>query len=587
MELLLAIAGKCLARSRRRGLRAAIHAGAVLLPIALSGAAAAQQAAHQPAIDPHQAERNFDAMQTEQRRAKGAAIGVPRTTTQQTPADTRPLFRLADVIVDGASAIPAETIAATYRPYIGKTVSQADLVAIAGKISELYRAASYHLSRAIVPPQDIKNGRVRVQVIEGRIAEIVVNGRGADRFGVGALLAPVTKEQPSRLPTVERQLLLVNDRPGVRVADTALEEIGTATGNFRLIVTVETWQIYAAQGFDNLSSLAIGPWQTYSAIVFNSNLIAGDTLGVNLSTTPTAMRELKFGRVFYDAPVGTDGVRLGASALYSEAWPGDVRRLFGSYTQTETYEIRGSFTPLQSRTSSLWLTGTAGYSDVSGRDSIGIPYSDHLRTATVTADYRLQDDFGGWNYVTALYRQGFDGLGATQFGDLYVSRPGASGVFSVFDFLVTRYQTLSDLWSLKFSVSGQLASTVLLTSQQFYLGSAAYGPGYYEGDNGIAGSAELRFDQVLANPVLKGYQLYGFIDRGAVWNVDSRDTVLSLSSVGVGVRLYLADQLQAGLAVAFPLRYRTTENDVRDARILFSLSNTLKVCPDRPQMRCL
>ena len=559
----------------------------MLLAIVLSDAACAQQGAHQPAVDPRQAERTFDALQAEQRRANRAAIGLPQTTTRDTGADTRPLFKLTDVTVEGASAIPAETIAGAYRSYIGKRVSQADLVAIAANISDLYRAAGYHLSRAIVPPQDIKNRRIRVQVIEGRIAEVVVKGPSADRFGIRALLAPVTGEQPSRLPTVERRLLLANDRPGVRVADTALEEIGAATGNFRLIVTVETWQIFAAQGFDNLGSPAVGPWQAYSATAFNSYLIPGDTFGVNLSTTPLAASELKFARMFYDAPVGIDSVRLGASALYSEAWPGDIRRLFGSYTQTEIYEVRGSFAPLESRTASLRLTATAGYSDVSGRDSIGIPYSDHLRTAALTADYKMQDNLGGWNYVTAIYRQGFDALGASKLGDPYVSRAGASGVFSVFDFLATRYQALSDLWSVKLSVTGQLASTVLLTSQQFYLGSAAYGPGYYQGDNAIAGLAELRFDRVLPDDVLKGYQLYGFIDRGAVWNVDSRDTVLSLSSAGVGIRLYLAGQVQAGVAVAFPLRYRTTDNDVRGGRILFSLSNTLKVCPERNEMRCL
>jgi hemolysin activation/secretion protein len=189
--------------------------------------------------------------------------------------------------------------------------------------------------------------------------------------------------------------------------------------------------------------------------------------------------------------------------------------------------------------------------------------------------------------LTLVGRRGLDILGASQKGDAFLSRYGGSGDFSVFDFYFTRYQKLSDIWSLKFSASGQLASTVLLTSQQFYLGGAAYGPGYYSGDNGIAGSVELRFDQTLQSNVVKGYQLYGFIDRGAVWNFDSKDDVFSLSSVGAGVRLYLADQLQAGVAVAVPFRYRITANDVRSPRILFSLTNSLKFCPDRPEMRCL
>ena len=46
-------------------------------------------------------------------------------------------------------------------------------------------------------------------------------------------------------PTLERQLLLINTRPGVRIVDTALEEIGTASGHFRLVVSLKTWHVYA------------------------------------------------------------------------------------------------------------------------------------------------------------------------------------------------------------------------------------------------------------------------------------------------------------------------------------------------------
>ncbi len=121
-------------------------------------------------------------------------------------------------------------------------------------------------------------------------------------------------------------MLLINDRPGVRVVDTTLEEIGGPTGKFRLVVQLRTWRIYSASGVDNLGSSAVGPWQTYATAAFNSYLAPGDTLAVNLSTIAKDPRELAFGRLSYDVPVGTDGIRIGASALYSDVWPGDIRR---------------------------------------------------------------------------------------------------------------------------------------------------------------------------------------------------------------------------------------------------------------------
>ena len=125
----------------------------------------------------------------------------------------------------------------------------------------------------------------------------------------------------------------------------------------------------------------------------------------------------------------------------------------------------------------------------------------------------------------------------------------------------------------------------LLLSQQFYLGDAAYGPGYYSGDNGAFGSLEVRYDRPLPYDYLRGYQLYSFIDGGAAWNFDSNGAALSLASAGAGVRLFVTDQTQAGFGVAVPLHLGTTQ--VSDVRFLFSLSNSFKICPERPQMRCL
>ena len=190
------------------------------------------------------------------------------------------------------------------------------------------------------------------------------------------------------------------------------------------------------------------------------------------------------------------------------------------------------------------------------------------------------------------YRQGIDVFGASHRGDDYLSREGASGKFSALNFWFTRYQTLSDAWSLKLASAGQTASGPLFTSQQFYLGGLAFGRGYgsaeISGDNGIAGSVELRFDQKTSYQYLSGYQLYGFVDTGLAWNDGYRPSDgLSLTSAGGGVRFFLTEGLQADIGAAAPLSYRAPDNPGRGARVLFSLTSALKLCPARPQTRCL
>jgi len=550
------------------------------------------QHANQPGYDPRQTEKRFEDQQSSQGANGRPRLPSPQFARPDGQGDSKPLFVLQRVSITGAVAIPQDRLVTTYQPYIGKNVSQADLAAIAAAVSDVYRAAGFHLSRAIVPPQDIQGGRLHVQVVEGSITELALKGDGVEQFGVRPMLDAVLMERPSRFATLERQLLLINARPGVRIEDTAIEEIGTASGNFRLILSLKTWHVFTSFGIDNLGSSSVGPWQSYGTAAFNSYLAPGDSLVLNLSTTPGDPRQLAFGRLSYEVPVGTDGARIGASGYYSEVWPGDYRHLYSDNIKTESFEIRGSIVPLQSQKSSLTLTAAAGFTNATENDVFGPIYADRIRTASFTSDYRLQDDFGGTNYLTVNYRQGLDILGASHRDDDYLSRAGASGKFSALNFWFTRYQTLSDAWSLKLAAAGQAASGPLFTSQQFYLGGIAFGRGYgsaeISGDNGLAGSAELRFDQKTNLRYLSGYQIYGFIDSGVAWNDGYRlSDGLSLTSAGAGVRFFLADGLQADIGAAAPLSYRAPDNSTRGARVLFSLTSALKLCPVRATTRCL
>lgn len=575
----------------RVGKRHLLTALVLSAPIFTGSSQALAQQANQPGFDPRQPEKYFE-NQTGQELLSRPPVRLPTVGEPNTGGDTKPQFVLRGVDVSGAHAVAHDRIAAVYQTYLGKKVSQADLAAIAGAISDLYRGAGFHLSRAIVPPQDIADGRVRIQVIEGAIVQAELKGDGAEQFGVRPMLGPVLAEQPSRLATLERQLFLINGRPGVRITDTALEEIGGTTGRFRLVVHLKTWHVFSSFGLDNLGSSSVGPWQTYATGAFNSYLAPGDTLAVNLSTIANDPRELGFARLSYDVPVGVDGVRLGASVLYSAVRPGDARRLDSDITTTEAFELRAGIVPLQSQSSSLTLTAAATFSNVSEHDLYGPWYNDHIRTASLTADYRLQDHFGGTNFATLTYRQGLDVFGASHFNDDLLSRDGAASNFSVLNVWFTRYQTLNDAWSLKLSAASQTASRPLFISQQFYLGGAAFGRGYgaaeISGDNGLAGSLELRFDQKVNFRYWTGYQLYAFGDAGAVWNDGYRlSEGLALTSAGAGVRFFLPDDLQADLGVAVPLSYRAPDNERRSPRFLLTLSSAFRLCPERGKSGCL
>jgi hemolysin activation/secretion protein len=556
--------------------------GFVSLFASLQDAAFAQSAGRPSPVDPLQIERRIDVIESEQRRANKPPPTIPKLAQPESKGDQVPLFKLESVVVQGATAISREALVEAYRPFLGRKVSQRDLELIASRFSELYRAAGYHLSRAIIPPQDVKSGQLIVRVIEGAIKAIHLTGSSSDRFGVRTLLNPIIDERPSRLTTVERHLLLANDIPGVRVGDIVLDEIGTASGQFRLTVKIETWSIHLGFGLDTWGTFAIGPWQAYQATSFNSYGVPGDALSVLLSTVPDAWDDLRYLRAAYDVPVG-NGSRIGISASETNARPDDSRRFLDTRILTRIYELRGSIVPIATREMSFSLTAALSVVDSSEITRLGTTYNDRVRMASLAANYRFRDWLDGWNYAIVVVRQGLGLFDASRRGDPVISRLDASPHFTVLGYSYTRQQQLSGPWSIKTSVAGQFASGPLLTSQAFYLGGAAFGPGYFSADNGVLANAELRYEQPL-NDIITSYQLYGFIDGGIVWNTD--DGRQALSSIGVGLRLQVARDLQAGIAFAVPLSYTSRTEEFRDYRLLFSLSNALRVCPERPQMHC-
>src|SRR5258708_37579517 len=136
-------------------------AGVSRLAAALASVPARAQQANQPGYDPRQTEKRFEDLQSGQ--GATARPPMPRLARPEGPADSTPLFVLRHVAVTGAIAIPRERLATAWQPYLGKKVSQADLAAIATAVGGIYRAAGVHPTRASGPPQDIQDGKLRLQ----------------------------------------------------------------------------------------------------------------------------------------------------------------------------------------------------------------------------------------------------------------------------------------------------------------------------------------------------------------------------------------------------------------------------------------
>jgi hemolysin activation/secretion protein len=537
-----------------------------------------------PALDPSRLMNELDTMLKlrERRESSTVPVAAPALSTPGSPERSgKRLFKLRKIIVEGAAAISPESIDSSFASLLGNDVTAADLSDIARSVSELYRAQGYHLSRAIFPPQNIENGTIKLQVIEGRFVEVQISGKHSSH--ANAILAAVTREEIARLATLERSLLLVNDTPGHRIADTQIEEIGTASGRFRLSVRLESWNLSTAFGVDNFGVPAVGRLLSYFSTALHPSFKAGDALRLNVSTVPNTPREMAFGQLWYDAPLDTEGTRLGILAAYGEVHPSDERRLRGTTNQSEILELQISTTPLRTRKSSLWFTASLAVQNFSEEERNGAIYRDRLRTIGLRGSYQEQDVYNGWHQIAVGWRQGLDLFGASDGEDALLSRSDASPIFSRFDVAYSRIQKLNDHWSYRLAAAGQWSSSPLLASQEFNVGGRAFGlgfdSGFIGGDQGIGANLELRYDHPLQNNYFIGYQLFAFLDGGSVRDIRAGGNwIASVASAGGGARIYFKNDLEAEIGIAFPVAKSESLGISYEPRIFFSVVKSFKTC---------
>ena len=89
-------------------------------------------------------------------------IELPSTLSTQ----TQKTFKLQQLKVTGATLFSNAQLEQTFKGYNGKNVSLADLQAMATQITQKYQSSRYPYTKAIVPPQQFKNGIATIQVLE-------------------------------------------------------------------------------------------------------------------------------------------------------------------------------------------------------------------------------------------------------------------------------------------------------------------------------------------------------------------------------------------------------------------------------------
>jgi hemolysin activation/secretion protein len=464
-----------------------------------------------------------------------------------------------------------------YAPLLQKEVTLAEVYRIVDRLTAKYRNSGYILSQVIVPAQTVEGGAVRLQAIEGYIANVRVEGGSAPlRARLQKYGEKIRASRPLTMAALERYVLLANDLPGV-VARAVLAP-STVPGASDLVIEVSKRPVNAEFTSDNRGSRAQGPGRASGDVDLNS--LVGVVSRTELRGVTTFTPELTYLALAHDQFVGAEGGKIGIAASYVYSKPEELEIIpLDLTTRSATVTISYTQPILRRRSHNLYLHG--GISAFDSRSKVfGVDDTvDRVRALSLGMTYDGVDRLGGLNVVDVAFSQGLRGLGASSNGDRILSRPTGRVDFRKSSLYAQRLQALPGSWSLLAGVDAQYAFTDLLTSEMFSIGGELFGRGYDPSallnDHGAAIKLDLRYNHTWSGRKAATLMPYAFVDLGRAWQrtpVPGIDAAQSAASAGGGIRLSVRGQFSAFVEVAKRMTNILGQESIHDPRIYAGVS---------------
>jgi hemolysin activation/secretion protein len=537
---------------------------------------------------------------------QGEMFTIPRVYDRPLGLDEGPRlivkgFRLIGAVDRPAQGVSVDEAAAILeaarqeQPAEGYSINE--LHEVAGKVAEYYRQHGYVLAQSFVPEQEVVDGVVTVQVLEGTLAE--VNVEGNQRYRAKLLEWPFQAliGQPIEKDSIESALLTLTNYPGVTAFGVlgAGSEVGTSRLTLR-VQSEDPFKVDAA--LDNHGSQFAGEYRGQLVFTFNNALRRADRLqlvalyALDESNTDT---HGVYGGIDYEIPLFSprDSLRLQhLTNTYTVAASAANLASVDTQGETQVDEIGYHHDFPRSRLGSASIGLAFNVKTAEFKAPPAAIYDDKLTTARIDLQWeRVDTRFRGVNRLALSYTHGFkDLLGSLDDYDPTLlggaSRLGASGEFDKISLQIQRLQRLTQSTSILLRVDGQYSDDPLVSLEQFSLGGPnsvrAYSVSEVLAERGGVASLELILGApgIARHPAFGSYtwgqllQLSLFADYAKGWLnpplLSVKDRSTELSGVGGALQFSVPGRVFARLEVATPLSNRPVGNG-RDPQIYFRL----------------
>jgi len=476
-----------------------------------------------------------------------------------------PRFIVKKIQVKGNTLIDDAILAPVLETGDGMEVTLGILHLIAQEITNLYAMNGYILTRAYVPEQEIENGIVTIQVVEGKLGKIEVSGNEKfKREDILARLGPLQDDPALTESALEKYLLRLNAIHGLKVK--AVLKPGEVFGTSDLTLQVKEYRPYRiAFDADNFGSRFTGEQRYGLTGEVGSLLLLGDRLSVRGVKSD---EDQVYISPSYSIPIGPYGTTFTLSYTFADFNLGGNLVALNAGGEANIFTMDVSHTLIRTRSSEFYLS-LGGEIRNFENELAGVASSDDkLRDAYLAAGGFFKDPLRARTFYTLRLQQGFS---ESDVSDPLNSRFQGRGDALVSSFDVTRYQSVFiGKTYLMMAAKGQIASKRVLSPDQFAIGGFGSVRGYplaeAAGDNGYFVSAELVVPfpfkvTVLNNPrkikLDQVLSFFAFLEHGKVFikNRQPGENDRELNGVGLGMRLNIPPLGTNYPAVSFALAY--------------------------------
>ncbi len=467
---------------------------------------------------------------------------------------SEPSFTVTEIEVLGSTVL-AEEIAFQVDCYLNQQVTLTDLFTLRSRITQLYVDAGYITSGAFLPNnQDLNEGVVQIQVVEGQIEDIQINGlRRLNEGYVRDRLARYV-DPPLNQTDLEDGLQLLQLDPLLIQVNAELT-VGRTSGLSLLILEAQEADAFDLSfTVDNYRAPSIGSEEGTVAASYANIFGIGDRLSGAFSLS----EGLELYDVGYEVPInalnGTVQARFNNSdgRIVEDAFD-DV----GIRSDTTSVSL-GVRQPLWRSPDEEFALGL----DFDWRQSRSfilddVPFSFSVGPKDGRSQVSALRFYQDWvrrdnRRVLAARSQfswGLDLLDAT------VNDSGTDGRFFAWQGQFQWVEQVSPRLLMVTRVNGQLTPDSLLPIERFSVGGIGTVRGYAQNqlvtDNAFTGSLELRVP-VSRNP--NTLQLTPFLEAGTGWNSQTINPDPSfLLGTGLGLRWQPSEEWFARLDFGIPL----------------------------------